>query len=151
MYARYEAVKPRPAGTTGVALVVLLATTIVSVMVPRWIKPDGPKMVAAAASIAAGIVAMAWVLAREERYPRWSFYGAAFVSILAVFTSAWMSGPVWMKETWPTLIIYPSYLMVFMTSRRGRSPAKAAWVPIASALILGVATVIATGIIHRPS
>ena len=84
----------------------------------------------------------------QGRYPRWSFYGAAFVSIAAVFASLLLSGAAWMKEAWPTLLIYPSHFMIFMTSRRRPAPARVAWVPIASALILGAATVLSTRIVH---
>ena len=147
MYAQCETVKPRP-GTTGAALVILAATTTMSMLAPRWIESPSVRMLVAGASVTAGIVAMAWVLAREGRYPRWSFYGAAFVSIAAVFASLLLSGAAWMKEAWPTLLIYPSYFMIFMTSRRRPAPARVAWVPIASALILGAATVLSTRIVH---
>jgi hypothetical protein len=104
----------------GVAL--LFVVTIGGVILRRAAGPDA--MLALAYVYGAGTIAMAWLMARTTRYPRWAWFTIAAVMALALVASVARQEPRWAKE-WQSLAwMFPWWFLLFSSGDTG---AKRGW------------------------
>ncbi len=105
--ARPERVRTLWLGTATMAVITILGAIIRK-------SSGADAAVAVAVVYGVGVIAMAWLTARATPYPRWSWYGASGVIVLAIIAAAVLFPSPSQVKTWTsTAWMMPWIFLVF--------------------------------------